>query len=30
MAHLPAVDDRNFSAEVLQAPSALVDFWAEW
>jgi hypothetical protein len=30
MAHLPAVTDQNFDAEVLKAPAALVDFWAEW
>lgn len=30
MSHLPAVTDRTFAAEVLQAPAALVDFWAEW
>ena len=30
MSHLPAVTDQNFNAEVLQAPAALVDFWAEW
>lgn len=30
MAHLPAVNDQTFAAEVLEAPAALVDFWAEW
>ncbi len=30
MAHLPAVDDQNFDTEVIKAPAALVDFWAEW
>lgn len=30
MAHLPAVTDRNFQQEVLGAPAAVVDFWAEW
>ena len=30
MTHLAAVTDQTFGAEVLQAPVALVDFWAEW
>ena len=30
MSHLPAVNDQTFTAEVLQAPAVLVDFWAEW
>ncbi len=30
MSHLAQVNDQNFTAEVLQAPAALVDFWAEW
>lgn len=30
MAHLPAVNDQSFDSEILKAPSALVDFWAEW
>ena len=30
MAHLPAVNDQSFDAEVLKATAALVDFWAEW
>jgi hypothetical protein len=30
MAHLPAVNDQSFDVEVLKAPAALVDFWAEW
>jgi hypothetical protein len=30
MSHLPAVNDKSFEAEVLRAPAALVDFWAEW
>jgi hypothetical protein len=30
MAHLAAVNDQTFDAEVLKAPAALVDFWAEW
>jgi hypothetical protein len=30
MAHLPAVNDQTFDAEILKAPAALVDFWAEW
>lgn len=30
MTSLPAVDDQNFDQEVLAAPAALVDFWAEW
>ena len=29
MAHLPAVTDQTFDAEVIQAPAALVDFWGE-
>jgi thioredoxin-like negative regulator of GroEL len=30
VANIPAVTDQNFSTEVLQAPAAMVDFWAEW
>lgn len=30
MAHLPAVNDQTFDSEILKAPAALVDFWAEW
>ena len=30
MSTLPPVTDQNFDAEVLKAPAALVDFWAEW
>jgi thioredoxin-like negative regulator of GroEL len=30
MANIPAVNDQTFEAEVLKAPSAVVDFWAEW
>ncbi len=30
MANIPAVNDQNFEAEVLKAPMAVVDFWAEW
>ncbi len=30
MSHLPAVNDQTFDSEVLKAPAALVDFWAEW
>jgi len=30
MSHLAQVNDQNFAQEVLQAPAALVDFWAEW
>ena len=29
MTQLPSVNDQTFVAEVLQVPSALVDFWAE-
>jgi thioredoxin-like negative regulator of GroEL len=30
MVNIPAVNDSNFDAEVLKAPAAVVDFWAEW
>jgi hypothetical protein len=30
MSQLHAVNDQTFKAEVLDAPAALVDFWAEW
>jgi thioredoxin-like negative regulator of GroEL len=30
MAGIPAVNDQTFEAEVLKAPAAVVDFWAEW
>ena len=30
MSNLAAVNDATFAAEVLQAPAAIVDFWAEW
>jgi len=30
MSKLTAVNDQSFDAEVLKAPAALVDFWAEW
>ena len=30
MSTLAAVNDQNFDAEVLKAPNAVVDFWAEW
>jgi thioredoxin-like negative regulator of GroEL len=30
MSKLAEVTDQNFEAEVLKAPAALVDFWAEW
>jgi thioredoxin-like negative regulator of GroEL len=30
VSNLAAVNDQNFSAEVLKAPAAIVDFWAEW
>ena len=29
MSNLPAVTDQNFQAEVIGAPAALVDFWAD-
>ena len=30
MSNITAVTDRTFDAEVLKAPAAMVDFWAEW
>lgn len=30
MSNLAQVTDQNFASEVLKAPMALVDFWAEW
>lgn len=30
MSSLPQVTDKDFASEVLKAPAALVDFWAEW
>ncbi len=30
MSTLPAVTDLTFAQEVLKAPAAMVDFWAEW
>lgn len=30
MSNLSAVTDQNFQQEVLGAPAAVVDFWAEW
>ncbi len=29
MSNLPAVSDQTFDAEVLKAPTALVDVWGE-
>jgi hypothetical protein len=29
MSNLPAVTDADFDAQVLKAPSAIVDFWGE-
>jgi thioredoxin-like negative regulator of GroEL len=30
MSNIPAVTDQSFEADVLKAPAAMVDFWAEW
>ena len=30
MSNLPAVTDKTFQQEVLDAPAVLVDLWAEW
>jgi thioredoxin-like negative regulator of GroEL len=30
VSNLAAVTDQTFAAEVLKAPAAIVDFWAEW